>query len=227
MRKVASVVNPPPPPVPPPGPFPDEGWDWLPGHNGSLCLPSTKPNNLFQGTSAPAQCISKCASIAACQYATIEFFPPTRPGGGYCTLFADCASIGGWDATPCTLPPPHINRCVPQNNITSNVATYKRPANLPGAPPIYGKYVLEQPFVIEPDAASYATIIPYVGQTMVMGNEIYNSTTMQVRKGRALSLQRFADKNRWRELRSVCSTDLRVWLQCDLCGQHAQAHVRD
>jgi hypothetical protein len=82
----------------------------------------------------------------------------------------------------CTLPPPHINSCVPQNNITAHIATYKRPANLPGAPPIYGKYVLEDAFLIEPDATSYATIIPYVGQTMVMGNEIYNSTTMQVRK---------------------------------------------
>ena len=122
----------------------------MPGHNGSLCLPSNKPNNLFQGVSTPAQCISKCASIAACEYATIEFFPPTRPGGGYCTLFAHCASIGGWDSTPCTLPAPHINSCVPQNNVTAHIATYKRPANLPGAPPVYGKYVLETPFAIVP-----------------------------------------------------------------------------
>ena len=180
VSKIASVVNPPPPPQPPPGPFPDQGWHWIQGHNGSICLPSAAPNNLFQGESTPAQCISKCASIAACQYATIEFFPPTRPGGGYCTLFAHCASIGGWDSTPCTLPPPHTNSCVPQNNITAHIATYKRPAGLPGAPPIYGKYVLEEPFVIEPDATSYATIIPYVGQTIVMGNEIYNSTTLQI-----------------------------------------------
>ena len=37
-------------------------------------------------------------------------------------LFVD--EIGGWDAHPCTLPPPHTDRCVPQNNITANIATY-------------------------------------------------------------------------------------------------------
>ena len=140
----------------------------MPGHNGSLCLPSNKPNNLFQGVSTPAQCISKCASIAACEYATIEFFPPTRPGGGYCTLFAHCASIGGWDSTPCTLPAPHINSCVPQNNVTAHIATYKRPANLPGAPPVYGKYVLETPFAIVPVRNRPISPKSTFGMTMTM-----------------------------------------------------------
>jgi len=169
VRKVASVVNPPPPPVPPPGPFPDEGWIRLAGHNGSQCLPAAKPNMVAEGDSTPAECIQKCAANAACNFATIEFFPPTRPGGGYCELFLNCSSIGGWDAHPCTLPPPHTNRCVPQNNITANIATYKRPPNLPGAAPVYGKYVLEEPWDIQPDATSFATVIPYVGHTIVMG----------------------------------------------------------
>ena len=95
-------------------------------------------------------------------------------------LCKQCSSIGGWDKAPCTLPPPHINSCMAQNNVSAHVATYKRPSNLPGAPPVFGKYILEEPFVIQPDATSYATIIPYVGQTMVMGNSIQNSTTLQI-----------------------------------------------
>ena len=36
-----------------------------------------------------------------------------------------------------------------QNNLTDQVVTYIRPAGLHAAPPVYGKYVLEEPFLIQ------------------------------------------------------------------------------
>jgi len=109
------------------------------------------------------------------------------------------------------------------------------------------------------DATSYATIIPYVGQTIVMGNEIYNSTTMQVLQEENQTIETFdplsfpshylihpqwfatrdSDRpgrtamreNPTRRLKkkryvNVFSTDLRLWLQRDLCWEHTQAYVR-
>eukprot|EP01052_Picozoa_sp_SAG31_P024137 SAG31_NODE_2033_length_6618_cov_3.628624_7_plen_893_part_00 len=106
---------------PPPPPFNPPGWHVLPGRNGTECLPRAY---LWEGQISPAVCIAKCEAIAACNFVTIEIFPPNRPGGGYCNLVGgNCSQFNGWDNKPCSLPPPD---CVPQNNLTSSIATFAR-----------------------------------------------------------------------------------------------------
>ena len=135
---------------------------------------------LWEGDSTPEQCLKRCSTNAGCRFATVEFFPKTRPGGGYCVLHRTCPAMTGWDNAPCKLPAP---ACMLPNS--TSPATYECHdcPPLPPAPPpvpISGKYFLEAPFAIQPDNSSYVTVIPFVGNTMVMGNEISNSTTLQI-----------------------------------------------
>ena len=60
-----------------PTPFPPPGWHVLPGHNGTYCLPRQP---LWQGDATPAACLDRCAADAACKFATVEWFPASRPG---------------------------------------------------------------------------------------------------------------------------------------------------
>jgi hypothetical protein len=111
-----------PPPPPPAPPFSSYGWHWLAGRNGTECLPRSY---IWQGSCPPSECIFKCAANAACKFATIEFYPPSRPGGGYCNLVAgNCSTFNGWDNQNCTLPLPG---CLPQTNETSHIATFAKP----------------------------------------------------------------------------------------------------
>ena len=185
---------------------------------------------LWEGYSTPDACLNRCGASAFCRFATVEFFPKTRPGGGYCVLHRSCPAMTGWDNAPCTLPAP---ACMPQSACA--VVTYQChgcPPAPPAPPPVpfSGKYFLEAPFDITPgtfhlpnvrfrlflllkachsrviasylviscclamipilcvcvcvcvrtDNSSYVTVIPYVGNTLVMGNEISNSTTLQI-----------------------------------------------
>jgi hypothetical protein len=179
----AKPPGPPPPPPPVPPPFDPTEWRMLPGHNGSECSATHGSGHLkplWEGQSTPEACLKKCASNYACRFATIEFFPKTRPGGGYCVMHRTCPAMTGWDDAPCQLPSP---ACMLPNN--TNPATFGC-ASCPPVPPapappiISGKYFLERPFDIQPDTTSYVTVIPFVGDTLCMGNEISNSTTLQI-----------------------------------------------
>lgn len=187
-RKISSVGSPKPPtpspPIPPPSPpFNPADWRMLPGHNGSECSATHGSGHLkplWEGQSAPDACLKKCASNAECRFATVEFFPKTRPGGGYCVLHRTCPAMTGWDNAPCVLPAP---ACMLPNS--TSVVTYgctSCPPVPPAPPPvpINGQYYLEEPFDVLPDATSYVTVIPFVGNTMCVGNEISNSTTLQI-----------------------------------------------
>ena len=182
-RKIQAVVNPPTPPQPPPPPFDPGAWHMLAGHNGSECSATHNGGHvasLWQGDDTPEACLRRCGTVGACKFATVEFFPKGRPGGGYCVLQATCAAMTGWDNHPCSLPAP---ACLPQNSTFDHVVTYSRPAGLASPsplPPPLGKYVLAQPFVVQPDTTSFVTVIPFVGETLCMGNEISNSTTLQI-----------------------------------------------
>ena len=78
---------------------------------------------------------------------------------------------------------------MPQNASFNHVATYQKPAVLSAPAAAYdasavaattGTYHLATPFDVVPDASSWVTIVPYVGDTQVIGNEISNSTTLQI-----------------------------------------------
>ena len=87
------------PPPPPPPPFNPTDWHMLPGHNGSECSAthgSGRLKSLWEGYSTPNACLQRCASNSDCRFATVEFFPKTRPGGGYCVLHHSCPAMTGW-----------------------------------------------------------------------------------------------------------------------------------
>lgn len=99
VRRVVPGPLPPPPPPPPamppvpPFPLPSVGWKLMAGHNGSMCADA---KNLWQGEVSPAACLTRCATLQACNFATVDFFLKPRPGPGYCALSASCAKMKGW-----------------------------------------------------------------------------------------------------------------------------------
>ena len=174
-RSIASVSPPAPtPPQRPPPPFPEPaGWHVVKGHNGSRC----DSKILWQGAATPEACVQKCAADAACHFATVDFFASDRPGAGYCVHNADCSKMVGWDNHPCVLKPP---ACMPQNATNAHVATYSNTGLATSVPATSGTYFLETPWDVVPDKTSWVTIIPFVGNTFVIGNDVRNSTTFQI-----------------------------------------------
>ena len=84
-------------------------------------------------------------------------------------LSETCTCTKGWDNEP-------------QNKSTPFIASYAKPSSLAAPPPPsnISKYILNRPLDVLLDNTSYATIVPYVGSTIVQGNEISNSTTIQI-----------------------------------------------